>query len=66
MTCTWLGPEDYPWENVGRQVMMEGTPSSRATEEPEGFERDGGMDEEMLVDCGEDRFGGGGDLMDRG
>jgi hypothetical protein len=70
MTCTWLGPEDYPWENVGRERMTEGTPfsssSSRATKEPEEFERDGSMDEEMSVDDGEDRFVGEGDSMERG
>jgi hypothetical protein len=72
MTCTWLGPEDYPWENVGRERRMEeGTPcssSSRATEEPEGFGRDGSMDDGdgMEVDDGEGKSGGEEGFMDRG
>lgn len=70
MTCTWLGPEDYPWESVAREKMMEGTPSSSsmATEEPEEFGRDGSMDDDggMEVDDGEARSGGEEGFLDRG
>jgi hypothetical protein len=52
-------------------MMEEGTPcssSSRATEEPEGFGRDGSMDGDdgMEVDDGEGRSGGEKGFMDRG
>ena len=69
MTCTWLGPDDYPWENVGRG-MREGTSSSRETEERDSSEeigRGASMDADgMSVADSEARVGGEGEDGDRG
>jgi hypothetical protein len=64
MTCTWLGPEDYPWENVGRVRGLEGTPSSASSsEERDSEEREFGRgesvdDDGMSIVDGEGRYGG--------
>ena len=64
MTCTWLGPEDYPWENVGRVRGLEGTPSSASSsEERDSEEREFGRgesvdDDGMSIVDGEGRSGG--------
>lgn len=37
MTCTWVGPDDYPWERAARAAAAAEAESMRGTVEPSEF-----------------------------
>ena len=60
MTCTWIGPGDYPWEGVGGGGMVGGTPSS-SRDSSEEVAADGEDGDGMSVADSQAR-GDGGDM----